>query len=277
MKGGAKGTRTCQTCGDHHMRAHCPSCGEKVFSTDDLSVARFIRSSVEGITHFEGKFFRTMRLLLTEPGALTRNWVHGIRVPYMKPIPLFIVVNLAVFLLLKNTSLFFTPPAEFHNKEWHFAWLEADFAHVIQQGAAAHNISEAGFLELVASRLPSFAKGYLIALIPVLGLLLWPVLPKGIRHFSVSMVFSIHVSCWLILLLTLLTLILGGLGIKAIDDRLIALVLVAICIYLALALRRAFATTWLRAASTAVFFGIAMLLTWVVYRIAITGAVLLVS
>lgn len=72
----------------------------------DLSLKHQAEELLEGFTHLDNKLFRTVKLLVARPGVLSCNYSRGLRVPYMKPFPLFIVCNLLFFLLQGKGNVF---------------------------------------------------------------------------------------------------------------------------------------------------------------------------
>ncbi|HEY0780630.1 MAG TPA: DUF3667 domain-containing protein [Gemmatirosa sp.] len=51
----------------------------------------------------DGKLVRTVSLLVARPGALTVEWLHGRRAPYVRPINLYVTVSAAYFTALATT------------------------------------------------------------------------------------------------------------------------------------------------------------------------------
>lgn len=102
--------RTCLTCATAFAGRYCPRCGERVIEPDDRSFKHFLSGVFNAFTFIDGKFFRSLKMLLLNPGALSRDIVQGIRQPYMKPIAFFFVGNFIYFLVpifqTFNTNLY---------------------------------------------------------------------------------------------------------------------------------------------------------------------------
>ena len=64
----------CPACANKFLGKYCFSCAEKKMSGKDLTIPHFIEETFEGVTHFDNKFFRTIKNLLFHPGLLTRNF-----------------------------------------------------------------------------------------------------------------------------------------------------------------------------------------------------------
>ena len=59
-----------------------------------------LEEGLEGILHFDSKVFKTLGLLLFKPGALTKRFLEGHRVPYVPPIRLYVFISFLFFLVL---------------------------------------------------------------------------------------------------------------------------------------------------------------------------------
>jgi hypothetical protein len=53
----------------------------------------------------EGKLWRTVKLLVTRPGELTRQYLGGRRVPYLEPLRLYLTLSLVFFALIKTLGV----------------------------------------------------------------------------------------------------------------------------------------------------------------------------
>jgi hypothetical protein len=54
------------------------------------SIGAFWHDILHGVLHFEGKFWRTLPLLVWKPGDLTRRYIHGERAKFISPMALFL-------------------------------------------------------------------------------------------------------------------------------------------------------------------------------------------
>jgi Protein of unknown function (DUF3667) len=90
--------RTCKNCDHVFHGRYCNRCGEKVVEKYERSIRFFIDSVFNAFTFLEGKFWRTLKIVLTQPGAYTKHFADGVRQRYMKPIAFFFVGNVIFFL-----------------------------------------------------------------------------------------------------------------------------------------------------------------------------------
>jgi hypothetical protein len=91
-------TRICKVCSTTFHGRYCNMCGEKVSEPYERSFLNFLDSLLNAFTFLDGKFIKSLKLLLIRPGQLSRNIADGLRVPYMKMVSLFFVANFFYFL-----------------------------------------------------------------------------------------------------------------------------------------------------------------------------------
>jgi hypothetical protein len=88
---------SCLNCGTALVGPHCHVCGQRAHVHRTL--AAFFHDLLHGVLHFEGKTWRTIPLLVWQPGKLTREYIDGRRANYVSPIALFLFVVLLSFAL----------------------------------------------------------------------------------------------------------------------------------------------------------------------------------
>src|SRR4051812_41881849 len=85
----------CVTCEQPIDTPYCPHCGEKRASDRTYSMWEFIKDHVvEAVANFDGRVLRTLKTLITKPGKLTREFMRGVRLPYLQPLQCFLLFNL---------------------------------------------------------------------------------------------------------------------------------------------------------------------------------------
>jgi hypothetical protein len=77
----------------------CTHCGQENLEPKE-SVGHLVRHFFEDITHFDGKFFVTLKDLIVRPGFLTREYVAGKRMTYLNPIRMYIFISAIFFIAL---------------------------------------------------------------------------------------------------------------------------------------------------------------------------------
>lgn len=88
----------CKTCGSQLLGNYCHHCGEKVLLPEDKSAKKWLADLVSNIWMLDGKLFNSLKHLLLKPGKFASDYTAGIRKPYVKPLNLFLMVNLIYFL-----------------------------------------------------------------------------------------------------------------------------------------------------------------------------------
>lgn len=91
-------SRICRCCNNMFKGRYCNVCGEKVIEPNERTFLTFLDNLLNAFTFLDGKFIKSLKLLVTRPGQLSRNIADGLRVPYMKMVSLFFVANFFYFL-----------------------------------------------------------------------------------------------------------------------------------------------------------------------------------
>ncbi|GEM_PF-1031189 len=91
-------TILCKTCGSELLGDYCHSCGEKRLKPEDKSARKWLADLFSNIWMLDGKLFNTAKAMMLAPGRFARDYIEGIRKPYVKPLNLFLMANLVYFL-----------------------------------------------------------------------------------------------------------------------------------------------------------------------------------
>jgi hypothetical protein len=185
----------CPSCGKMLAENYCPNCGEKKRSPQDLSFSHFAEQTVEGISHFDGKFFRTIKQLFTKPGMLSQHFEQGRRVRYMKPLQLFIVANLLFFLVSHGTNLFALSLSSFYNHYQKYGTKPLIYNKLREP-------TEAAFKELANvfnDKMITQSKAFIVLFIPVLGLAAGLLFLRKKKYLASHMVFATHFFSFVLL------------------------------------------------------------------------------
>lgn len=70
----------------------CSNCGQKVYGEKDKSLSNISEEIFHFLTHFDGKFFNTLKTIYRFPGKLSLDYSNGIRQKYYKPISLYLLI-----------------------------------------------------------------------------------------------------------------------------------------------------------------------------------------
>ncbi|WP_288937130.1 DUF3667 domain-containing protein [uncultured Sphingomonas sp.] len=98
-EGHGHGDGLCLNCGTRLIGAHCHACGQPAHV--HRSIGAIGHEIAHGVFHFEGKIWRTLPMLVTRPGDLTRRYIAGERARFVSPLALFLFT---VFLMFATIS-----------------------------------------------------------------------------------------------------------------------------------------------------------------------------
>ncbi len=91
--------KNCLNCNAEITNRYCSICGQE--NVEPVETAwHLITHFFNDITHFDGKFFTTIKLLLCKPGFLPNEYKIGRRASYLNPVRLYIFTSFIFFLLL---------------------------------------------------------------------------------------------------------------------------------------------------------------------------------
>jgi hypothetical protein len=90
--------KICLNCNAEVMGKFCHICGQENIEPKE-SAWHLISHFFQDITHFDGKFFSTLGLLITRPGFLSAEYARGRRASYLNPIRMYIFTSAIFFLI----------------------------------------------------------------------------------------------------------------------------------------------------------------------------------
>jgi hypothetical protein len=87
----------CLNCGARVYGRYCHMCGQENIEPKE-SFWHLVTHFVYDITHFDSKFFNTVKYLLSRPGFLSAEYIRGRRMRYLNPIKMHVFVSAFFFL-----------------------------------------------------------------------------------------------------------------------------------------------------------------------------------
>lgn len=90
--------KICLNCNAFIYGRYCHICGQENIEPKE-NFFHLINHFVEDITHFDGKFFSTLKDLLFKPGFLSREYLRGKRASYLHPIRMYVFTSAIFFLI----------------------------------------------------------------------------------------------------------------------------------------------------------------------------------
>ena len=180
-----------------------------------MSLKKYLLQGLDAFTHFEGKFFKSFRYLLFQPGKLTADYVAGKRVKLMKPLQLYVIVGIAFFFLFKNWDIFFVRlqyaiignfDAETNStipfRQGELKGLTLALHNYAESKAAAKGISLQDFVISVDAHQPALAKLLAFLMIPLLSLFIYFTSFKQEKRYVPHLVHATHLFTFLLAIVT---------------------------------------------------------------------------
>lgn len=97
--GHERAEKVCLNCGANLHGRYCHVCGQENVEPKE-SLGQLLRHFFEDITHFDGKVFTTVKLLVTKPGFLTEEYLAGRRARYLHPVRMYMFISFVFFFVL---------------------------------------------------------------------------------------------------------------------------------------------------------------------------------
>ena len=246
---------TCPNCRIALTTPFCHNCGERPIAATDLSLKGIGAQLMKSVAGVDGRFVRSLRALLLQPGSLTLAYAEGRRKPFIGPFQLFLLANVVFFAVqsLTHTRVFSSSlDSHLHHQDW-----SALAQELVAHRLAATNTTLDRLAPLFDRAVVLHAKSLVIAMAVPFALLLPVFFFSSRRPFSIHVAFALHLYAFLLLLFCLALAIatvdvaFGGAGLASasVDNALTALILVAATAYLHLAAGRVYGVAgWSRVA-----------------------------
>jgi hypothetical protein len=95
--------KICLNCGTELIGRYCQKCGQENIEPKP-SLGHLLKHFFNDVTHFDGRLFSTMKLLIIRPGFLSSEYLSGKRTSYLDPIRMFLFISATFFLLFVNPN-----------------------------------------------------------------------------------------------------------------------------------------------------------------------------
>jgi hypothetical protein len=266
---------SCPSCGAPRPDRYCPRCGERRIEARDYSVRQFAAHVASDFTNLDGTLLRTVRGLL-RPGFLTHEYFAGRRAPYMKPVQLFVFINVVFFLFAYRNGLLQYDLRQYLD----YGPLRGLSTRMVDARLAERGVTLAAYGARFDAVIEDQKKTLMLVLVPVLALLLQGIFRR--RYYVEHLVFSTHFFAFFLVFLTAVVaaLRLTFLGVRAAlgstprwlaplggETGLTLMLGLGTGVYLTRALRRCYGQSARAAAATAIVLAVAVLgLLVVVYK-----------
>jgi len=152
----------CKNCESILYGKFCSNCGQKVYNESDKSLNNISEEVFHFITHFDGKFFKTLKSIYRYPGKLSMDYSNGIRKKYYKPVSFYLLIVLLYLLF---------PLADGMNMEMKYyketPIIGGNISQQIESKSKLENLSEEFISEKFKEKSKSTSKILLLLLIPL--------------------------------------------------------------------------------------------------------------
>jgi hypothetical protein len=179
----------CKSCGNEFRGLYCNVCGEKVIEPKDRSFRVFLSKVLIATTIVDNKFVKSLLLTIRQPGFLSREYVDGRRVNYMRPLQMFFILNLTYFLFpvlqMFNSSLYTQLNVLPHRQI---------AREVVSKKVGAEGLSIQGFEMMYNDKTNGFAKLLLVLFVVLASLPLSLIFRKKDRYFTDHLALSVELT-----------------------------------------------------------------------------------
>lgn len=158
---------TCTNCHNNFKGNYCNQCGEKVYTEHDKKISHLFEEAVHFSTHFDNRFFRTLKWIFVKPGFVSKEFCEGKRKKYYSPFSLFLLAVVLYLLFPRLQGLNISFANHLHNNKsigvnlpakWAVAKASGEYISVEKLGEKFDHLS------------PKIAKVLLVIIIPLCGL-----------------------------------------------------------------------------------------------------------
>ena len=199
----------CARCGGSGTGAYCAQCGTQLGGPRDLSVKHFLKEAAQAITDLDSALIGSFRVLVTRPGTLTLEYMHGNRHRFLPPFRVFLLCNLLYFVAVAQFKVtVLTAPLQTQLAEMTYRRVTqaiiAKRYHLstskpLPEERASRDSTRAVIRQRYDGATEGIAKTILVVLIPLYALMFQILYIGRRRFFAEHLVFSTHLVAFLLL------------------------------------------------------------------------------
>lgn len=240
MSHGATTETHCLNCSAALRGPWCHACGQKSGAAH-LDVHHVAHEAVHEFLHLDGKILRTVKLLVLQPGQLTKEFIEGRRARSISPLRLYLTFSVLFFAI---TAI--VPGAR-----------DVFFKSNVKTATSQERVEAEKTADRLAESVVHNLPRTMFVLMPVFALLTWAFFHRQQRYYVPHLYYSIHFHAFLFLIMAVTVLFgIGGTVSKAIGQ----VVFLTSFPYHFLALRRVFGGSWGKVLLKGTAIGVAYLL-----------------
>lgn len=190
----------CPNCGAPAHGRYCHRCGQKLRTPHDYRLLHFIKHTLHEFTDIDSKVLLSLRYLLFSPGRLTAEWRAGREGSFVKPVRLFIVVNIIYFIFLHffpiNTIV--VPLESQYSLQIYSRYIRPTVDERIRTSHTTFKTFAEKYDEISSEQ----AKSLVILMVPMFAALLALLYFRKHYYFVEHLVFSLHFFSLFLLLIS---------------------------------------------------------------------------
>ena len=197
--------KVCITCKTNINGKFCSNCGEKIIDKEDYSLKNFLHNVFNAFTNIDSNFIKSFYLLIKKPGFLTKEYLIGRRIPYLKPVQMFLIANLLYFFIQPFSGVHgFNTPLNSQIKKLPYSKI---VNKMLKEKISRLNISYDDYEKKYNKKSETYAKTLIFLMIPMFALILKLLYIKSKKYFVEHLVFSVHFFTFFIFYIFILLII----------------------------------------------------------------------
>jgi hypothetical protein len=224
------------------------------------------------LAHFDSKGYRSLRYLLTKPGFLSVEQLRGSRVPYAKPLSLFISINIVYYFSIAviGAHTFTTPlSVQLHQNDYYPAFASRQ----VERYLSANKVDYAKLETTYNERTNVLSKTLIFLFIPIFASIFYALFFARRPYFIEHAVVATHLWSFILVLLAVVVPLIAVAGmwsfnaasvaafIESNDTAVSVFLQLCIAVYLAQMLRRVYAASYWYCG------GVALAIAWSFFHI----------
>ena len=273
----------CPNCGSSSVSRYCTDCGQAAPRDDDYSLRSHVADFFEHLTSLDGKLPRSMWALVRSPGLLTADHLAGRRARYVRPLQLFLLVNVLLFFAAPRVPLFSYSLTNYSKNAPPSPSLVRSL--VARETPGGDSVARATYARLFDDRVESQRKSLILLFAPAVALVLQLIFlgrrretlgeapTRTPRRYGEHLVFALHVLTFIWLVLVGWGALVGALAGRTFQGAagwvlwaFLTAYILLIPVYFFLAVRRVYVLSTMRAVALTAVVGAASFGLLVAYR-----------
>lgn len=172
---------------------YCSHCGEQRLTEELRSVKHIIKDFVTDLTSVDSKLLRTVKTLFLSPGQLDYDYHIGKRIVYLKPITIFLIINVAYVMFSPVTDFY----VSFHD-QLNLQGYSPYIKPMIEAHISASEKSVSEFAVLYDQLVVVLARSLIILQVPIFGFFVWLLCYKNSHYSGDYLIFGLNFHSWLL-------------------------------------------------------------------------------